>query len=42
METYGYAWGTKGVDRALLTCLADRQDDQAEATMIHSGQEGGY
>jgi hypothetical protein len=22
LETYGYAWGTKGVDRTLLTCLA--------------------
>ena len=42
METCRHAWGAMGVDRALLTCLADRQADQAEAPRIHIGQEGGY
>ena len=42
METCEYAWGTKGVDQALLTCLADRQVDQAEALTIRVGQERGY
>ena len=42
METYQHAYGTIGVDRALLTCLTDRQADQAKALTFRAGQEGGY
>ena len=42
METYGHARRAKGADRALLKRLGDRQAHQAEASMIHAGQKGGY
>ena len=42
LETGRHAGGTKGEDRALLECLADRQTDQVETPPIRARQEGGY